>query len=123
MSNDKVQAGPPVRKSVIRKSIQRTLSTAKFEGIVIHDEIEETIEWTTLEERQRKIKNWETLLLTTFKKSHDNILGELGLSHKKAYGVDYLDKDTRPEVTDRVATPGDNQSERQGYELDGLDTI
>jgi hypothetical protein len=85
------------RQSKIRKMIQRTISTAKFEGIVIADEIEETIEWSTLEERQEKIKNWEAILIDEFRQSHDHILEELGLSQKKAYFKNNLDKDYRPD--------------------------
>lgn len=103
MSNGEIQADkksspPKVRKSVIRKSIQRTLSTAKYESIVIHDEIEEEIEWSSLEEREKKINNWTTLLLKEFQQSHDRILDELKLSHKKAHFKNSIeDKDNRPE--------------------------
>lgn len=116
MSNGEVQSKsdkkiPQSRKSIIRKGIQRTLTTAKYESIVIHDEIEEEIEWYTLEERQKKIKNWETILLQTFKQSHDSILDELGLSHKKAYGKNALEeKDYRPD-------------QGSSHELDELDTL
>lgn len=108
MSNDKVQ---PVRKSKIRKSIQRTLSTAKYESIVIHDEIEEEIEWQTLEERQAKITNWDTVLLQSFKKTHDRVLEELALAHKKAYFKNAL------EEKDHRLEPGST------HELDGLDVL
>lgn len=81
-----------VRHSKIRKGIQRTLNTAKFEQIVIYDEIEEVIEWTTPQERQKKINNWDTVLVKQFKKTHDEILAELNLSHKQAYFVNNLEK-------------------------------
>lgn len=112
--NDKEKKIPQVRKSIIRKGIQRTLTTAKYESIVISDEIVEEIEWTTLEERQKKIKNWETILLQTFKQSHDNILNELSLAHKKAYFKNALeDKDYR----------ADQGSSHELDELDSLDTV
>lgn len=85
--------------SKIRKSIQRTLTTARYESIVICDEIEEQIEWTTLDERNKKVQQWEECLINSFKKSHDRILEELNLSHKKAYTKNSLEeKDHRPEV-------------------------
>ena len=96
-----------VRRSKIRKSIQRTVQTAKFESIVICDEFEEEIEWTSLEERQKKIINWESLLIQGFKRSFDNILQELGLSHKKAYfknGID--DKDDKSSDLDTLDSIG-----------------
>ncbi len=74
-----------LRTSVIRKSIKRTLKTAQFETIVIEDSIEETITWRTLEDRQTKVDNWNTIQLMQFKQFHDMALEELGLSEKKAY--------------------------------------
>jgi len=99
MSNGKVQPEKQesvmkekqVRVSVIRKTISRTLTTAKYESIKIEDSIEEIVEWKDLEERDRKIKNWETIMLQNYKQSHDRIFEELQLSHKKAYFVNHLD--------------------------------
>lgn len=75
----------PLRTSRITKGIKRTLNTAAYETIVIEDSIEEEITWKTKEERDLKVENWEKVLIESFKKSHDKILDELGLSHKKAY--------------------------------------
>lgn len=93
MSNGEVQPGQntkdlPVRKTRIKKGLQRTLNTEKYQTLVIHDEIEEEFEWTTLAEREKKIRNWEALLLKNFKVFHDQALDELGLEHKKAYFKD-----------------------------------
>lgn len=112
MSNEGLQPSQestekPLRKSRIRKGLHRTLNTEKYQTLVIIDEIEEEIEWRTIEERDKKIRNWETLLLREFKQSHDRILSELNLVHKKAYFVDGTEKDPRPE-------PGEQ------YELDTL---
>lgn len=117
MGNGKVQtetAPVETRKGRIRMGVQRTLSTAKFESIVIHYEIDEEISWSSLAERQKKVKNWETVLLQEFQSSHDRILEELKLSHKKAYFVNHLDnKDYRPEP----GKPGDFD------DLDELDPL
>jgi hypothetical protein len=78
----------PVRKTRIRKGLQRTLNTEKYQTLVIINEIEEIISWRTLDERAKKIKNWETLLLKDFKEFHDRALGELKLEHKQAYFKD-----------------------------------
>lgn len=93
MSNGEVQPEKttedlPVRKTRIRKGLQRTLNTEKYQTLVIQDEIEEEFEWRTLEEREKKIRNWETILLKNFKIFHDRALEELGLEHKKAYFKD-----------------------------------
>ena len=86
MKNGKVQAEQiPVRKSRITKTIQRLLSTAKFENITITEQIEEEIEWKTLEERSKKIDNWNTILLSQYKETEEAVLNELGLEIKKAY--------------------------------------
>ena len=87
-----------VRKGRVFKQIQRTLSTAKFEGIVITETVDEEIEWETQSDRERKMDNWNTVLIREFKKTHDRVLEELELGHKKAYFKNYLaDRDLRPE--------------------------
>jgi len=78
----------PVRKTRIRKGLHRTLNTEKYQTLVIINEIEEDIEWSTLEEREKKLKNWEALLLKNFKEFHDRALDELGLKHKQAFFKD-----------------------------------
>lgn len=75
----------PVRKTILKKGLQRTLNTERYQTLVIHDEIQEEIEWTTLAERDKKISNWEAILIKRFKEFHDRALDELGLQHKKAY--------------------------------------
>jgi len=92
MSNGKVQPQDDnIRTSRIKMGIQRTLNTAKFESIVIHYEIDEEITWADTETRERKVHNWETVLLSEYKHCHDRILEELDLSHKKAYFKDGLE--------------------------------
>lgn len=92
MGNDKLRSEKPeVRRSRICKSIERTLNTAKFESIVIKEEIDEEIEWTSVEEWNKKHNNWTLLLIDRFKATHDKVLQELGLEHKKAYFVNNLE--------------------------------
>lgn len=114
MANGKVQPDSKntdkvVRKSRIHKGIERTLNTAKYESIVIHDYIEEDIEWTDLKERNSKIDAWETLLLNRFKQFHDQVMRELQLEHKVAYFKE-AERDYRPEAGEKT-------------ELDDLDTL
>lgn len=114
MTNDKVctendNTTSIKRKSRIHKGIERTLNTAKFESIVIHDYIDEEIEWTTLEERDKKVNNWEGLLINRFKVFHDKVMNELRLEHKVAYF-----KESEP---DYRAEPGKTN------ELDDLDSL
>ena len=98
-----------IRKSRIHKGIERTLNTAKYESIVIHDYIDEEIEWGTLKEREDKVDKWETILIRRFMQYHDKAMKELGLEHKIAY-LKEAEPDYRPE-------PGTSN------ELDDLDTL
>lgn len=103
------------RKSTIKFGIARTLNTAKYESIVITHEVNEEITWKTIEERQSKVKNWETVFVNEYKESHDRILQELGLSHKKAYFV------RTEEKIDNRLEPGE-KNEFDCLNLDSLDT-
>ena len=119
MGNGKIQPnetdnGKNARKGRIKLGLQRTLSTEKYQSIVIHYELDEEIEWTSPSEREKKVMNWETILTREFKQIHDRVLGELDLSHKKAYFVDHLEKDSRPEPGEGLDVLDD---------LDSLDSI
>ena len=116
MTNGKLQtdiepSNKPRRKGRIQMGLQRTLSTEKYQSIVIHYDIDEEIDWQTLSEREKKVMNWETVMSREFKQIHDRVLDELNLSHKKAYFVDHTEKDDRPE-------PGKGLDD-----LDNLDTL
>ena len=89
-------------KGRVQLGIQRTLSTEKFQSIVIHYDIDEEIEWQTLSEREKKIMNWQTVVTNEFKQIHDRVLEELKLRHKRAYFVDHTDKDLRPDLSDGI---------------------
>ena len=121
MENGKIQAdsgksGETSRKGRVQLGLQRTLSTEKFQSIVIHYHIDEEIEWKRLSDREEKIFNWQTILTREFKQIHDRVLDELKLSHKKAYFVDHTEKDYRPE-------PGSENSVGDLGNLDDLDTL
>ena len=99
------------RISKVHRGIERTLTTAKYESVVIYSYIEEEIEWSSIEEREKKSRNWDTFLIEDFKKTHEAVLSELGLSHKSAYFKNnVVDKDYR----------SDSGVE---HELDNLDTL
>ena len=101
MSNGKLQAEEShIEETVknqkrvgrIKLGVQRTLSTARFETVVIHYEIDEEITWDEPQERTKKVMNWQSILTKEFKDIHDKVLTELELSRKQAYF-----KDNRPE--------------------------
>ncbi len=106
------------RKSKIIRGIKRTLSTAQFETLVIEIGFEEEIEWTTPSERQKKIDNWNTLLIKDFKQSSDRVLQELGITHKKAYF-----KNPTQETMDKYAVQAKEDAVTRGLELDDLDSL
>ncbi len=106
------------RKSKIIRGIKRTLSTAQFETLVIEIGFEEEIEWTTPSERQKKIDNWNTLLIKDFKQSSDRILQELGITHKKAYF-----KNPSVETMQKYKVQAKEDAVARGLELDDLDSL
>ncbi len=110
-----------LRKSIISKGLKRTINTAQFESLVIEHSIEETIEWSSLDERMTKERNWERILTDEFKKMHDRILTELGLVHKVAYF-----KSTTAETAERYkhANPAVRRNENKPLvDVDALDDI
>lgn len=107
-----------IRRSKIIRGIKRTLSTAQFETLVIEIGFEEEIEWSTPSERQKKIDNWNTLLIKDFKQSSDRVLQELGITHKKAYF-----KNLTPETMQKYKTQAKEESLERGLDLDDLDTL
>ena len=107
-----------MRKSRISRGIKRTLKTAEYESLVIEIGFEEEIEWSTPSERQKKIDNWNTLLIKDFKLSSDRILQELGITHKKAYF-----KNPTQETMDKYAAPAKEEAVGRGLDLDDLDSL
>lgn len=110
--------GKKIRKSKISRGLKRTLKTAEYESLVIEVGFEEEIEWTTPSERQKKVDNWNTLLINDFKKSSDRILQELGITHKKAYF-----KNPTPETVERYKEQAKEDFSSRGLDLDDLDSL
>ena len=106
------------RKSRITRGIKRTLSTAQYETLVIEIGFEEEIEWSSPSERQKKIDNWNTLLIKDFQQSSDRILQELGITHKKAYF-----KNPTPETMDKYKVQAKEDAVHRGLDLDDLDSL
>jgi predicted component of type VI protein secretion system len=75
------------RKSEVTRSIARKVNTAQFETLEIRETWTEEITWKSLDERAQKLRNWETLLLQSYKETHDRVLGELGQHHKQMFGA------------------------------------
>ena len=73
-----------MKKSVIRKSISRKLSTAQYETLDITVEIEEEIEWNSVEERTEKTNNVTKVLILDFKNTVAQSLKHMKLKKKLA---------------------------------------
>lgn len=74
-----------LRKSIIKKNVSRKISTSKYENVVISVEITEEIEWSTLEERERKTKNINKILINDIASTIDEVLEELNLKRYDAF--------------------------------------
>ncbi len=120
MSKETKTKETKMRKSLIQRGIKRTLKTAEYESLVIEVGFEEEIEWKSLQERQKKVDNWNTLLIQDFKQSSDRILAELGITHKKAYF-----KNPNEETKAKYQTQAQAQEDSQVStpDLDGLDSL
>jgi len=73
-----------MKKSIIKKSITRKLSTAQYETLDIHVEVEEEVEWETVEERMRKSDNISKILVIDFVSTLTKSLEQMNLSKKLA---------------------------------------
>ena len=73
-----------MKKSKIKKSISRKLSTAQYETLDIHVEIEEEIEWENPQERIKKTNNITKVLILDFNQTLQKSLEELKLNKKLA---------------------------------------
>jgi len=72
------------KKSIIKKSITRKLSTAQYETLDIHVEVEEEVEWETMEERMKKSENISKILVIDFVSTLTKSLEQMNLSKKLA---------------------------------------
>jgi hypothetical protein len=73
-----------MKKSIVRKSISRKLSTAQYETLDVTVEIEEEIEWNNVEERTEKTNNVTKVLILDFKNTIAQSLKHMKLSKKLA---------------------------------------
>jgi len=73
-----------MKKSIIKKAISRKLSTASYETLDISVEIQEEIEWDTIEERTKKSDRITKILLIDFNSMLIKTLEQLKLNKKLA---------------------------------------
>jgi hypothetical protein len=73
-----------MKKSKIKKSITRKLSTAQYESIDVTVEIEEEVEWDTVEDRMKKTEIISKVLILDFNNTIAQALEEMNLQKKLA---------------------------------------
>ena len=73
------------RKGHVNMSIKRTIQTSRYHSLVMSCQVDEEIQWTSLDDWFQKQRNWESILIRRYKEMHDNILKELNMSEKQAY--------------------------------------
>jgi hypothetical protein len=73
------------RTTVVRKSMQRTIWTAKYEGLKVDVSLEEEITWTDLKERQKKLDAISIHVANELKRTLNTACDELGLGEKKVF--------------------------------------
>ena len=72
------------KKSIIKKSISRKISTAPYETLDVHVEVEEEVEWEKMDERMKKTDAISKILLIDFVKTLNQVADELNLNKKIA---------------------------------------
>lgn len=73
-----------MKKSIIKKSITRKISTAPYETLDVHIEIEEEVTWEKMDERMKKTDAVSKILLIDFVKTLNQVTDELKVNKKVA---------------------------------------
>jgi len=80
----------PKRQTVVTKGITRTLQTAKYFSLTVNHTAQDTIEWETTEEREKKIHNLTKLAVKDFIQTHDTVLDQLKLGQMHAFVTNHI---------------------------------
>lgn len=83
-------ADEKIKKTHARKKIGRKIQPRQFESVDISIECEDEIEWTTIEERQKKLEKLTKLALIDFQDTFQKVCEELGVEDKRAFGKRYV---------------------------------
>ena len=78
-------------KSEIKLGAERTIKTADFEGLRVHAEVNEIIEWKDEKEREKKLSEVVKHLKSDFVKSYTMMIDTLGV--KRSLGTGQLKKE------------------------------
>ena len=75
---------PEKRKTKVRKEITRNVQTKAFESLKITVNVEEEIEWETLEEKEKKHDKVTDMVIKDFNQTYEKVMKELELRNKPA---------------------------------------
>ena len=78
------------RETVFTKGITRTIQTSQFFSLTIQHIAQDTIEWATIEEREKKQESLTKLLVKNFIQTHDEVLDKLKLGQMHAFARDHI---------------------------------
>ena len=104
-----------MKKSIIKKSISRKISTAPYETLDIHVEIEEEVEWEKMDDRMKKTDAISKILLIDFAKTLNQVTEELTVNKKIAQVSNTQVSNTQ--VSDNNASI--NKDEEDGFDFLG----
>ncbi len=79
MKNDEIKT------TVVSRRIARKIQTRQYESADIEIECKDTIEWTSLEERQIKLRNLTQLAIIDFQETFVEVCNALGIEQKTAF--------------------------------------
>jgi len=108
----------PVRKTLCRKRISRKVQPKQFESVDISVETEDEIEWSTMEEREHKLKKHNELCIKEFQETFEAVCQELGLTDKKAFGKRYVFDDQEQPLPQPKTKPKPNLNSKTGQEVE-----
>jgi len=87
-----------VKKSIIKKAIHRKINTADYESLDINVEIEEEIEWKTIEERMKKTEKISQILLQDWTSTYNEVVKKIGVN--KLIGTVKCKENKSPKTTE-----------------------
>ena len=91
------------RQTVVTKGITRLIQTAKYFSLTVTHTAQDTIEWETVDEREKKINNLTLLAIKDFVQTHDTVLDQLKLGQMHAFVTNHIkenESNKGPELLD-----------------------
>jgi len=107
-----------MKKSIIKKSITRKISTAPYETLDIHVEVTEEVEWEKMDDRMKKTDSISKILLIDFAKTLNQVALELGVN-KNIAQVSGKNNAQKPQVSQDKVSINSNKDEGE-FDFDAM---